>query len=107
MTPSAAASRLCARELLAQATREIAAGGAQTPRLDAEVLLAHVLGVSRERLLSDGALVAEDEQLERFRRDVHRRATEREPVAYIVSRRSFRWLELLCDRRALVPRPET
>jgi len=96
-----------ARGLLKGATAEIAAGGCQTPRLDAEVLLAHVLGVGRERLLSDPGLTLAEEQLELFRAAVRRRALAREPVAYIVGRRAFREIELAVDGRALVPRPET
>jgi release factor glutamine methyltransferase len=103
----ATATPLPARELLACASAEIAAGGAQTPRLDAEILLADVLGVGRERLLSDPTLQVGEGQLERFRRAVARRAHSREPVAYITGRRAFRHLELAVDRRALVPRPET
>jgi len=96
-----------ARGLLKGATAEIAAGGCQTPRLDAEVLLAHVLGVGRERVLSDPGLTLAEEQLELFRAAVRRRALAREPVAYIVGRRAFREIELAVDGRALVPRPET
>ena len=96
-----------ARGLLKDATAEIAAGGCQTPRLDAEVLLAHVLGVGRERVLSDPGLTLAEEQLELFRAAVRRRALAREPVAYIVGRRAFREIELAVDGRALVPRPET
>jgi release factor glutamine methyltransferase len=96
-----------ARGLLKGATAEIAAGGCQTPRLDAEVLLAHVLGVGRERILSDPGLTLAEEQLGLFRAAVRRRALAREPVAYIVGRRAFREIELAVDGRALVPRPET
>jgi release factor glutamine methyltransferase len=96
-----------ARGLLKGATAEIAAGGCQTPRLDAEVLLAHVLGVGRERVLSDPGLTLAEEQLGLFREAVRRRALAREPVAYIVGRRAFREIELAVDGRALVPRPET
>jgi release factor glutamine methyltransferase len=85
----------------------IAAAGCQTPRLDAEVLLADVLGVERERLLLDRQLVVVGEAVRAFQDAVRRRAVEREPVAYIVGRRGFRRLELAVDRRALVPRAET
>jgi len=71
------------------------------------VLLAHVLGISRERLLTDRDLVVEGPAVRAFQNAVRRRAVEREPVAYIVGRRGFRRLELAVDRRALVPRPET
>jgi release factor glutamine methyltransferase len=96
-----------AREALVSATTAIGAAGCETPRLDAEVLLAHVLGVTRERLLIDRDLAVEGRAVRAFQNAVRRRAVEREPVAYIVGRRGFRRLELAVDRRALVPRPET
>src|SRR5205085_5649594 len=73
-----------------------------TPRLDAELLLAHALGVERAALFARGELhpPAEFEEL-------LRRREAREPVAYITGRRAFRRLWLDVDRRALIPRPET
>jgi release factor glutamine methyltransferase len=85
----------------------IAAAGCQTPRLDAEVLLADVLGVDRERLLLDRRLEVAGEAVRAFQDAVRRRAVEREPVAYIVGRRGFRRLQLTVDGRVLVPRAET
>ncbi len=96
-----------AREALDGAATAIAAAGCETPRLDAELLLAHVLGVSRERLIIDRDLVVQGPAVRAFQNAVRRRSMEREPVAYIVGRRGFRRLELTTDRRALVPRPET
>jgi release factor glutamine methyltransferase len=96
-----------AREALDGAATAIAAAGCETPRLDAELLLAHVLGVSRERLIVDRDLVVQGPAVRAFQNAVRRRSVEREPVAYIVGRRGFRRLELTTDRRALVPRPET
>jgi release factor glutamine methyltransferase len=96
-----------AREALDGAVTAIGAAGCDTPRLDAEVLLAHVLGVSRERLLTDSELVVEGPAVRAFQEAVRRRSVLREPVAYIVGQRAFRHLQLAVDRRALVPRPET
>jgi release factor glutamine methyltransferase len=101
-----------AREALDGAITAIRAAGCETPRLDAELLLAHALGVTRTRLLvdlgsRDGQLIVEGSTVRAFQDAVRRRAREREPVAYIVGRRGFRRLELAVDRRALVPRPET
>ncbi len=95
------------REALQSATIAIGAAGCETPRLDAEVLLAHVLGVDRVRLLSDRDLSVAGPAVRAFQDAVRRRAFEREPVAYITGRRGFRALELGVDRRALIPRPET
>ncbi len=94
------------RDALDGAVTAIAAAGCETPRLDAELLLAYVLGVGRERLLTGNLLVA-GPAVRAFQDAVKRRAVEREPVAYIVGRRSFRRLELSVDRRVLIPRPET
>jgi release factor glutamine methyltransferase len=85
----------------------IAAAGCETPRLDAELLLADVLGVSRERLIVDRDLVVQGPAVRAFQNAVRRRAVEREPVAYILGRRGFRQIELGVDHRVLVPRPET
>jgi release factor glutamine methyltransferase len=96
-----------ARDALDGAVTAIAAAGCETPRLDAEVLLAHVLGVGRERLLSDRDLLVAGPAVRAFQDAVRRRSVEREPVAYILGSRGFRRLELVVDRRALIPRPET
>jgi release factor glutamine methyltransferase len=96
-----------AREALEGAQTAIGAAGCETPRLDAELLLAEVLGVPRERLLTDSSLRVQGPAVRAYQDAVRRRAVEREPVAYITGRRAFRNLELAVDRRALVPRPET
>lgn len=95
------------RDALDGARTAIAAAGCETPRLDAELLLADVLGVSRERLLTDRGLAVAGPAVRAFQAAVRRRAVEREPVAYILGRRAFRNLWLAVDPRALIPRPET
>jgi release factor glutamine methyltransferase len=95
------------RDALDGAITAIAAAGCETPRLDAEVLLANVLGVARERLLLDRELVVAGADVRAFQDAVRRRAVQREPVAYIVGHRGFRRLDLAVDRRALIPRPES
>jgi release factor glutamine methyltransferase len=96
-----------ASEALQGAVTAITAAGCETPRLDAEVLLAHVLGVGRERLLTDPSLRVRGPAVRAYQDAVRRRAVEREPVAYITGNRGFRHIELAVDGRALVPRPET
>jgi release factor glutamine methyltransferase len=96
-----------AREALQGAITAISAAGCETPRLDAEVLLADILGVGRERLLTDPGLTVAGPAVRAFQNAVRRRSVEREPVAYITGRRGFRHLELNIDHRALIPRPET
>jgi release factor glutamine methyltransferase len=95
------------RDALDGAVTAIAAANCETPRLDAEVLLAHALGVSRERLLIDSDLKVVGSTVRAFQDFVRRRSVEREPVAYIVGHRYFRHLKLTVDQRALIPRPET
>ncbi len=95
------------RDALDGAITAITAAGCETPRLDAELLLADALGVSRERLVVDSDLVIEGSAVRVFQNAVRRRAVQREPVAYILGRRGFRGLDLAVDPRALIPRPET
>jgi release factor glutamine methyltransferase len=84
----------------------LAAAGCDTPRLDAELLLAHALGVGRERLILDRDVVLSPDALERYEGLLQRRAA-REPVAYIVGIKEFRRVVLAVDPRVLIPRPET
>ncbi len=96
-----------ARDALDGAITAIAAAGCETPRLDAELLLANVLGVTRERLIAHPDTSVEGPAVRAFQDAVRRRAVLREPVAYILGTRGFRRLDLAVDARALVPRPET
>ena len=84
----------------------LAEAGCETPRLDAEVLLAWLLGVGRERLVLDGEARLGREDAARYTRLIDRRSA-REPVAYITGVREFRRISLMVDRRVLIPRPET
>ncbi len=88
-----------------EAAAELEVAGVPSPRIDAELLVAGVLGISRTELYaSDRALAAEE--LARLGALVERRR-EREPLAYVLGEWGFRRLVLTVDRRALVPRPET
>jgi release factor glutamine methyltransferase len=91
---------------LAAAIARLREAGCETPRLDAELLLAEVLGIDRTRLLIDGERALDAGVAARFDALVARRAA-REPVAYILGRRWFRSIELAVDPRVLIPRPET
>ena len=102
-TPLAATT---VREALESALIALTAAGCATPRLDAEVLLAHVLGVDRAALVTDPARELAPSEARAFM-DAARRRREREPVAYITGWKGFRYLELAVDRRVLIPRPET
>ncbi|MDP8967542.1 MAG: peptide chain release factor N(5)-glutamine methyltransferase, partial [Actinomycetota bacterium] len=95
------------REALDSAVIAIAAAGSDTPRLDAELLLADALGVDRATLFLDPSRTVDGPAVRAFQEAVRRRSAGREPVAYITGRRGFRHLELQVDGRVLVPRPET
>jgi len=99
---------LAAAPTVAQVLRKATSvlGESDTPRLDAELLLASVLGVGRERLVTDAGTELDPDVVERFDALVARRAAH-EPVAYILGRKEFRRISLFVDRRVLVPRPET
>lgn len=93
-------------EALRAATRRLTAGGLQTPRLDAEVLLRHLLGVDRTTLflryhdpIDPATLIAYEERLGR--------RLDGKPVAYLTGEREFLGLTLAVTPDVLVPRPET
>ncbi len=77
-----------------------------TPRLDAELLLAHVLGKSRSYLHTWPERELEAEQLERYQAMLVRRQAG-EPVAYILGQQGFWSLELEVASHTLIPRPDT
>ena len=93
-------------EALAAAIDALAAAGVDTPRLDAELLLAEATGVDRGRLEAEPEAPVGAPAARAFGAMVRRRIA-REPVAYILGRKGFRRLELTADSRALIPRPET
>jgi release factor glutamine methyltransferase len=88
------------------AAARLAAAGSETPRLDAELLLGKVTGLDRAELVLAAGQQLDDPVFESFAALVARREA-REPVAYILGTRGFRWIELEVDPRALIPRPET
>ncbi|MGD8486323.1 MAG: peptide chain release factor N(5)-glutamine methyltransferase [Chloroflexota bacterium] len=92
--------------LLTEATARLQAAGSESARLDAEVLLAHVLGVDRSGLMAHPETVLSTAQLETFDRFLQRRAAG-EPVAYIRGMKEFYGTAIAVDQRVLIPRPET
>jgi release factor glutamine methyltransferase len=93
-------------ETLAEATERLRASGSETPRLDAEVLLAFVLGTDRTGVLAHPEAPLGPAQLASLGEALGRRERG-EPVAYIRGLKEFYGLALSADRRALIPRPET
>jgi release factor glutamine methyltransferase len=80
--------------------------GADSPRLDAEVLLAHARGCKRIELYTAFDEPASDELRTKFRESVKERAAGK-PVAYLVGRREFYSMEFRVTPDVLIPRPET
>ncbi len=76
------------------------------PQLEAEVLLAHVLGCSRAYLHTHPELILNPDQLANTHTFVKRRALG-EPLPYITGKKEFYGLEFVVDGRVLIPRPET
>ena len=80
--------------------------GIDNARLEAELLLAHVLRIKRLDLYLQHDRPLSDDEIGLYR-EVVRRRRRREPVQYIIGQVPFRELTLRVDRRALIPRPET
>ena len=95
-----------ARAALARVCDTLAAAGCDTPRVDAELLLAHVLGKTRSGVLADLDRELTAPQHEELEALTGRRG-RREPLAYVLGEWGFRRLVLAVDPRVLVPRPET
>lgn len=102
----ATTSRASVGEALAAAIDALAAVGVDTPRLDAEIMLAEISGHGRADLIARPELTLEPAAARTFSEAVRRRL-RREPVAYILGQKGFRHIELEVDPRVLIPRPET
>jgi release factor glutamine methyltransferase len=95
-----------ARDAVDAAVDALTAAGVDTPRLDAEVLVADALGVDRSALVIDPSLPLPPAASRLLSQRIRRRVA-REPVAYILGHKGFRRLTLAVDARVLIPRPET
>lgn len=94
------------KRVLRWAAEDFGKRGNPSPRLDAELLLAHALGTDRIRLVIDSERYLDEGELGRVRELIRRRRNG-EPIAYILGRREFYGLTFVVDARALVPRPDT
>ena len=99
-------SALRVADVLIEGARRLLAAGIESARLDAEVLLGHLLCRSREELLIDGRIPLSEEQQQTYDGLLQRRS-EREPVAYITGRKEFWSKEFRVTPEVLIPRPET
>ena len=102
--PSAGTERTRLAPELAAATKQLAAAGVESPRVDAELIAADVLGVGRGRLVIIDTI--RGDELRRFAELVARRAT-RIPLQHLLGTAAFRHLELAVGAGVFVPRPET
>lgn len=91
---------------LVAATQRLTSNGVDSPKLDSEVLLGHVLGCTRAQLYAHPDRLLTDDERQRLERLVVRRC-QHEPVAYLVGEKAFYGLDFAVDRRVLIPRPET
>ena len=94
------------RDALDAALPALEAAGCDTPRLDAELLIADALDVDRVALHADPERAVPPAAARVIGERVRRRVM-REPVAYILGRKGFRHIELAVDGRVLIPRPES
>jgi release factor glutamine methyltransferase len=93
-------------EIIKRTTDFFSSRGIESPRLNAELLIGHALGLKRMQLYLQFERPLTEPELEKIRPLVRRRA-QREPLQYIVGETDFSGLRLKVDRRALIPRPET
>lgn len=100
------AGRETVGELLREAGVTLTESGSESPRLDAELLLGHVVGAGRATLLASLELPLSVARAAAFGALIERRA-KGEPVSYIRGLKEFYGLVLSVDERALIPRPET
>lgn len=94
------------RKVLSWATDDLRSRDSDTPRLDAELLLAHVLRINRIGLITDAERPLAKEELGAYR-ELHKRRRAGEPVAYLLRVREFYGRPFRVDKRVLVPRPDT
>jgi release factor glutamine methyltransferase len=101
-----ASQALRVKDVLAKSIAFFTAKGIETARLDAERMLAEVLGIDRLEIYLEPDRAIADEERDRLRELVKRRSL-REPAQYILGNAGFYALELRTDARALIPRRET
>jgi release factor glutamine methyltransferase len=105
-TPPTAPARWTVKDVLLWTTARFEERGLETPRLDAEILTAHALGVPRVQLYVQFDRPLSPDELAAIRELVKRRQAGAS-VAYVVGKKGFFALDFLVDARVLVPRPDT
>lgn len=92
--------------LVKWATDDFRSRGIENPRLDAELIVAHVLGIDRTKVIIESLRPLEGAELAKLRELVKRRRSH-EPIAYLRGTREFYGLSFKVDSRVLIPRPDT
>ncbi len=104
--PEVMLSNATVAEVLRSATARLDGAGCDTPKLDAEILLAYALNKNRTWLYLYPKQSLQPTQYDIYARLIARRE-QREPVAYIVGHKEFFGLDFLVNQHVLIPRPET
>lgn len=98
---------LTVREIISRSTEYLKQHGVDTARLDSELLLAKVLGLTRLELYLQMERPLEEEELALSRQLLWQRAKKRVPVAYLLGKKEFYGLDFTVNENVLIPRPET
>jgi release factor glutamine methyltransferase len=93
-------------EVVKKTSEFFASKAVESPRLNAELIVGHALGLARMRLYLEFERPVTDAELATIRELVRRRG-RREPLQYVLGSAEFAGMRLKTDRRALIPRPET
>jgi len=104
--PVGASEAWTIRKLLRWAAEDFERRGLDSPRLEAELLLGHALGMTRIQMIVQSENIPTQGDLERFRELVKRRRSA-EPTAYLLGQKEFYGIPFRVDSRVLVPRPDT
>ncbi len=94
-----------ASELINLGSKALKNKNIESYRIDSEIILSHILNISREKLLINEKEVSKEE-IAKFRSLISRRVSN-EPIAYITNKKEFRSQNFFVDRKSLIPRPET
>jgi len=98
--------KMFVKDILKQSIKLLKDGGIESPQLDAEVLLSHVLNKDRSQLYIYPDYVLNEDENSRYRALIDKRL-ERIPISYLTGHKEFMSLDFKVNRNVLIPRPET
>ncbi len=93
-------------QAVCEAAARLQAAGCESASLDASLLLAHIMGISRQSLILEGNKILNNKETDSFIHAVERRA-KKEPIAYIIGSKEFWSLDFFVTRDTLIPRPDS